>query len=418
MLTRLISTKYGPFLSVLLQSYRNSKFSLCMLMTSLIIAAAGLSAVLVINSSAKQSYSSDQQFLIPNVTHTISASDPQFKLTKQDYAELRLKGFDQLIAVAQTKQTIYTNSQANTENDSAVKPQPITQRRIELIGVDTYSLFSLPSLLINDQQQKHIPLSEQTSLSTRVSKKNSISNDSLISSLNFNQSSAILHPQLLEQLQASANSKRSNQSDTDQGDVTPNYVTQEGMLLPELKSVENNALGNNIIMDIADLYRLYPNIELSMLLVVGELSITKRHALEQSLPRYLQLTDNNTGEQDAELTSSFHLNLMAMALLMFVVCLFIVVNAVNLLLSSRLVWLKICRQLGISRRQLFTIQLIEMVMLTFLASFIGVILGIELAKIASPAVQETLENLYSVEVGFVQVSLIGLLMPHSSHSIN
>jgi len=324
----------------------------------------------VINSSAKQSYNSDQQFLVPNVAHTISLKDSSAKLTKQDYANLRVQGFDQLIAVAQTKQHIYTSPIKNKV------PDQLTKKRIEFIGIDTYSLLSLPSL------SNPIPLSQQIN----QEKKDKDANESIMSSLDLSQSSAILHPRLLEQLQTS-----------NQG-LIQNYVTQEGIPLPAFKSFDNSALGNNIIMDIAELYRLYTDVELSVLLVVGELSKTNRQILEKSLPNHLQLNDNNAGEQDTQLTSSFHLNLMAMALLMFVVCLFIVVNAVNLLLNSRLVWLKICRQLGISRRELFAIQLIEMVMLTFLSSLIGIVLGIELAKLASPAVQETLENLYAVEV--------------------
>ena len=122
---------YLPFLFVLLKSYRNSKFSLAMLMASLIIAAAGLSAVLVINSSAKQSYTSEQQFLIPNVSHTIRSNSSTLKLTKQDYSELRMKGFYQLIAVAQTKQHIYRNGQR------------ISQRRIDFTGIDTFSLLTI-----------------------------------------------------------------------------------------------------------------------------------------------------------------------------------------------------------------------------------------------------------------------------------
>ena len=369
-------------------------------MSSLIIAAAGLSAVLVINSSAKQSYSSEQQFLVPNVTYTITSISSRQKLTKQDYSALRVKGFSELIAVAQTKQHVYTNKQAasrTTQANQSTQTIQVTQRGIDFTGIDTFSLLSLPGfsnpIALTD-------LAEQTNASVKpnpstasnsVSNKPSDETNRLIRQLSFSEPTAILHPQLLELL------------------LEP-FTTEAGKPLPKLNAFESASLGNDIIMDIAELYRLYPNAELSMLLVVGELSKAKQEALQQSLPNHLQLTNVNGGEQDSELTSSFHLNLMAMALLMFVVCLFIVVNAVNLLLNSRLTWLKICRQLGISRLQLFIVQLLEIVLLTLLASFVGVVLGIELAKLASPTVQATLENLYSVDVGFGKVSLIGLLI--------
>jgi putative ABC transport system permease protein len=396
---------YLPFLFVLLKSYRNSKFSLCMLMASLIIAAAGLSAVLVINSSAKQSYNSEQQFLIPNVTHTVTSTSSTLKLTKQDYSDLRLRGFYQLIAVAQSKQHIYKNGQR------------ITQRRIDFTGIDTFSLLALPSF------SRNTPLSKQTSQTTKpTAEVGAVSGEPnlLIKQLSFSNPTAVLHPQLLKQLE-DANADDTNggkEADSNQDstgsdinvDLTDQITTQSGKALVKLSAFESPALGNDIIMDIAELYRIHPHAELSMLLVVGELTKMQEDALRQLLPDYMQLSNTNAGEQDSELTSSFHLNLMAMALLMFVVCLFIVVNAVNLLLNSRLTWLKVCRQLGISRPQLFIVQLVEIVLLTLIASIIGVLLGVELAKLASPTVQATLENLYSVEVGFGKVSFIGLLI--------
>ena len=383
-----------------------------MLMASLVIAAAGLSAVLVINSSAKQSYSSEQQFLIPNVTYTIVSNSSTLKLTKQDYSDLRLKGFYQLIAVAQIKQHIYKNGRR------------ITQRRIDFTGIDTFSLLTLPSF------SSPTPLTKQISPTMEHKAEMGVSLDGskqLIQQLSFSNPTAVVHPQLLSQLEDAkdynaddtAGSKEvevevdSNQdikgSDINV-DLADQFTTQSGKALAKLSAFESPALGNDIIMDIAELYRIYPNAELSMLLVVGELTKNQEYALQKLLPDYLQLSNTDAGQQDSELTSSFHLNLMAMALLMFVVCLFIVVNAINLLLNSRLTWLKVCRQLGISRQQLFIVQLIEIVFLTLLACLVGVLLGVELAKLASPAVQATLENLYSVEVGFGKVSFIGLLM--------
>jgi len=381
-----------------------------MLMASLIIAAAGLSAVLVINGSAKQSYTSGQQFLVANVTYTIGSNSSKLKLTKEDYADLRLQGFNQLIAVAQTKQHVYKNNQR------------ITQRRIDFTGIDTFALLTLPSF------SSPVPLAKQIDTATdSKAEKNIATADAnrLIRQLSFSEPTAILHGQLLKRLENAKHNKKNVdesagirptdslkdiKSNSRNSDLEHQFTTPSGEPLAKLIAFESAALGNDIIMDIAALYRLYPNAELSMLLVIGELSKNQEDKLRQLLPNYLQLTNTDDGAQDSELTSSFHLNLMAMALLMFVVCLFIVVNAVNLLLNSRLTWLKICRQLGISRQQLFVVQLFEIILLTLLASLIGVLLGIELAKLASPTVQATLENLYSVEVGFGKVSFIGLLI--------
>lgn len=370
-------------------------------MASLIIAAAGLSAVLIINSSAKQSYSAEQQFLIPNVTFTITSSVTNQKLTKLDYAQLRRQGFSQLVAVAQTRQHIFFNQTR------------LTQRRIDFTGIDSFSLFSQPAF------------SEPRSLSQGTTKKQQLDNpntstennsttstEPLIRQLGFGEPSALLHPQLLDSL-LGAKKEMLLTEDTDSELKSKNpsvFLTKNNVMLPKLIPLEEAALGNDIIMEIGQLYRLFPELDLSMLLVVGNVSNERQSALQNALPSHLNLNKAATSDQDLKLTSSFHLNLMAMALLMFVVCLFIVVNAVNLLLNGRVAWLKICRQLGISRPQLFLVQLIEIVVLTLIASFIGILLGIELAKIASPTVQATLESLYQVEVGFGKVSITGLFI--------
>ncbi|MFT5541397.1 MAG: putative ABC transport system permease protein [Glaciecola sp.] len=382
--------KHCPFIFVLINSYRNSKFSLAMLMASLIIAASGLSAVLVINNSAKQSYDNEKQFLIPNINATIVAKTPSKKLTKQDYAALRIQGFNHLVAIAQTRQHVYSNQ------------KKLSKRRIDFTGIDTFSLitlplFSMPQALSQPQVLSKTTSAEQKNKFNKTEEQQLT--DSFLQQLSFNKATAILHPQLLNNLQAAA--------DVADGII---FTTKSERALPELVALEDAALGNDIIMDISQLFRLYPDASLTMLLVVGEISAKQQSALQGALPEHLQFKNTEKTSQNSELTNSFHLNLMAMALLMFVVCLFIVVNAVNLLLNGRLAWLKICRQLGISRLQLFTVQLLEIILLTSLASLVGVFLGIELAKLASPNVQATLENLYQVQVGFGQVSITGLLL--------
>ncbi|WP_229333639.1 ABC transporter permease [Glaciecola sp. MH2013] len=320
---------------------------------------------------------------MPNVFHQIIPAGNDKILTKQDYANLRRAGFTELIAIAQTQQHVF------------VEGKRITQRRIEYTGIDTYALLSY--------------LSVPKALSS-TSTENDNEDSSLLNTGNFSQlafsstdrgSVALLHPELHQNLIDAAKVIQANDGE---------FKTEDARILPQLQSLENAALGNDIIMDISNLFALYPDSQLSSLLVIGELSPTRVRRIKEELPEHLSLQQLNTAAQTSELTNSFHLNLMAMALLMFVVCLFIVVNAVNLLLHARLAWLKICRQLGIGRQQLFLVQLCEVVILTLIATIAGMLLGIELAKLASPTVQSTLENLYQVNVGFGNISLTGLFI--------
>ena len=111
-------------------------------MASLIIATCGLSTVLIINASAKQSYSNTDTLLIGNVEYQVIAKSPQTPLTKQDYATLRQHGFDELIAIAQSSTHIFHNS---------VK---LTDRRVVVTGIDTLSLLPIVNRGSTDQSNK------------------------------------------------------------------------------------------------------------------------------------------------------------------------------------------------------------------------------------------------------------------------
>lgn len=353
-----------------------------MLCASLVIASGGLSTVLIINTSAKQSYGGSNTLLIPNVQYQIVAKTPQSVLTKDDYAVLRNKGFSQLIAIATASSHIYKGEER------------LSKRRITLTGIDSISL--LPLLTGSTKSAQNTTL---------------IAQNQTLGSMAFGSSLAIGHPNLLAELEADNNSTQ-RLSTRPMSEL--NALKLQNYALPKLIGMNNPSLGNDLICDIGEFYRLFPDAELSSLLLVGTASsddVSYRISqIEKQLPTHLKIVAINTNIQQGELTNSFHINLLAMALLMFVVCLFIVINAVNLLINARMPWFKICRQLGISRYQIFANQLIEMSLITLFTSCVGIYLSIHLSNIVSPSIQATLEGLYGVQVGFGNISLLGLFM--------
>lgn len=357
-----------PFLNILMQSYRPQSFAVLMLSVSLIIASAGLSAVLIINQSAKQSYASDQQYFVPNVSYQISARVNAKPLTKSDYAYLRRAGFTKLVAIAQLRSHVYQGEKR------------LSERSIDFTGIDSSALVSLTP---NTSQQTNNETDRQAF---------AFSSNNLI---NY-EMTAFAHPQLLKSLALDKQTKQALQADSKEP-------------LPKLMPLEANFLGNDIVMDMSVFFASFKDASLSRLLWVGELSVQQRESLSSVLPAHLELTALNQSEQ-GELTSSFHLNLLAMALLMFVVCLFIVLNAAQLLLNKRMPWLKVCRQLGISRSIIIAFQLFEIICIGILTCLIGVYLGAKLAVFVSPSIQATIENLYQVQVGFGSVSFISLFL--------
>jgi putative ABC transport system permease protein len=368
-----INSSYFYFARMLLQTYRQTKFSLVMLLSALLIATSGLSAVLIINHSAKQSYAQQNTYLLPNVSHQIVAKNAHQVLSKHDYAELRKHGFAELVAYATSKHRIY--------------PQQtfLNSSRISITGIDLVSALALPAF-----QQKM----------SRAKRANQSTN---LLGLAFSSNIAFSHPSFIENLKQNENSVAKT--------LTLDSVT--GPQLPILRPLDDASLGNDVVLDINTYFDLFPQEKISGLLWLSQSTKTndaRLKSLAAQLPTHLSLVAMTTGEQQDELTKSFHLNLLAMALLMFVVCLFIVLNAVNLLLNARMPWLKISRQLGISRRAIFSVQIVELVLFNLLACGLGVVLGMYLANLVSPTVQATLENLYKVEVGFGQVSFLSLFM--------
>lgn len=358
-----------------------------MLTVSLLIATCGLSTVLIINASAKQSYASDTTFLVANVSYQVVATNAQVPLTKYDYANLRSAGFSGLVALAQSTTHIYKDQ------------QQVSTRRVSLTGIDTVALLALLNQFDNKQ-------------STRAR-----GSGSALAVMPFSSPVGIVHPALLKELNdkgANGLSVKPLSAPDDVGQTGRQVMQPPPLYLPPLVPLDDPSLGNDIVTDISAYFRLFPEAQLNRLLLVSTGDNVHQQntisLLQQVLPAHLTLVALNTEQQQGQLSDSFHMNLLAMALLMFVVCLFIVINAVNLLSNARMPWYKICRQLGISRAQIFTTQIVEIVLLSVLASGLGIYCSVYLSNIISPSVQATLEGLYGIEVGFGLTSLVALFV--------
>jgi putative ABC transport system permease protein len=362
---------YLAFARLLLQSYRQTRFSLLMLLSALLIATSGLSAVLIINHSAKQSYQQDTTFLLPNVSHQVVASNAQQGISKQDYAQLKRLGFTELVAYASTKHDLFSEL------------GPLSESNTLITGIDFVSALALPAF---QQSMQRDALTNSTNKPLGLAFANNL---------------AFAHPNFIAGLTQASGAQ----------DSPLRLDATDGPALPSLRAVNEASLGNDIVLDINTYFKLVPEAKLSGLLWLSQSKTsdaTRVDLLSKALPAHLKLVTLATGAQQGELTKSFHLNLLAMALLMFVVCLFIVLNAVNLLLNARMPWLKISRQLGISRMAMFAVQIAELVLFNLVMCALGIVLGLYLANAVAPSVQATLASLYKVKVGFGHISLATL----------
>lgn len=353
----------SPLLKLIWASYQYNTLRLVLVLLALITACAGLSAVLVINDAAKNSYASAGQPFLQKVEQRILAQSGH-SLSKQDFAALRRLGFIHLIPVLRSSQNII---------------HPITNQpqQISLLGIDTFSVISY-----------------LTSNTLKVEQKSDGSSTGELGQLWRPPFASVMHPDFATELNLINGQTLS---------------LENGQLLPKLSVTTIKGLGREIVMDIGQLQQVLDTQKISELLVVGEKSDGETNTLRAALPDHLRLENINTGEQAQQLTSSFHLNLLAMACLMFVVCMFVVMNALHLLIMKRWQNLRIARQLGVSRKQIYWAQGAELILISLLCAPLGAIAGVFLAQLASPLVSLTLQSLFDVRIGYTQVAYVTLM---------
>ena len=352
-----------PLLKLIWASYQHNFLRVTLVLVALITACAGLSAVLVINNAAKNSYASASQPFLQQVEQRILARSGH-SLSKQDFTSLRRLGFTQLIPVLRSYQNII---------------HPITgqPRRISLLGIDAFSV-----------------LSYSASNTLEAEKNNPQASTEGLEQLWRPPFASVVHADFASELDLIDGQALSLENDK---------------ILPKLSITKVEGLGREIVMDIGQLQQTLDTQKITEILVVGQKNDSSTNALRAALPKHLRIEDINTGEQAQQLTGSFHLNLLAMVCLMFVVCMFVVMNALHLLIMKRWQNLRIARQLGVSRKQIYWAQGAELVLISLLCAPLGAIAGVFLAQLSSPLVSLTLQNLFDVRIGYTQVAYVTLM---------
>ena len=112
----------------------------------------------------------------------------------------------------------------------------------------------------------------------------------------------------------------------------------------------------------------------------------------------------------AEMSKAFMTNLTAMSLLALLVGLFLIFNSVNFSVLQRRNLIGVLRALGLTRRQLLAMILVEAGILGAVAAVLGVILGIALGEQLLELVSRTINDLYfRVSVTSVSVEPFSLI---------
>lgn len=324
--------------SALLKSFLAHWVKGLFVVLALIIGISGLSSVLVINATAKQSYANATPPLFEQLQFRIKARQGA-NLTKQDYVQGRREGLNWVPVIEATRQLS-------------------TGQEVTLVGIDPFAL--------NFSTQGELDDSIQPTGNVLLSR-------ALAKSLGLKPGNPI--------------------------------ILASGKLLGNAIISDEASQDNLLILDIAQLMSViqHPEIDEFWLFNTPDSQQLKQLQNQYALESVYY-------EDPATLTDSFHLNLLAMGLLMFIVCLFIVMNAFHLLFNDRKSMLVMMRQMGVSRMILLKAIGLELLLLCLLCSVLGTVLGMQLAQWLSPAVELTLTSLYEVNVSLSGTHLFSLFV--------
>ncbi|EKO3992596.1 ABC transporter permease, partial [Vibrio fluvialis] len=166
---------------------------------------------------------------------------------------------------------------------------------------------------------------------------------------------------------------------------------------PVLIDNDNLINGTRVIADLSLVRMLKKSSGLSVI-ACSEMPAEKLEALKNALPNGMTLVRSSRSELES-LTNAFHMNLTAMAMLSFLVGLFIFYQAMSLSLIQRQPLVGILRQTGVSGWQLAKALSFELLGLVILSWLCGNAFGLLLANKLIPSVSASLANLYDANVG-------------------
>lgn len=161
---------------------------------------------------------------------------------------------------------------------------------------------------------------------------------------------------------------------------------------------DSRQLGNQLLTDISFAQQLLNKPGRISYVALMRESDVENPQLSQLLQDNNNLQREDGGSSLTKLTASFHLNLQAMAMLAFLVGLFIAYNGIRYSLMKRQRLMLKVLQLGVSRKALMAALIIELVLLVHLGSAIGFVLGLQLSQWLQPMVAMTLEQLYGARL--------------------
>jgi putative ABC transport system permease protein len=168
-----------------------------------------------------------------------------------------------------------------------------------------------------------------------------------------------------------------------------------GMLHPQ-DALQRTGLRHMLIMDISVAQEILGmQGRLSRIDIILPDDDMAQERLSRLLPAGVQLLPaSNRNQAMAQMTRAFRLNLTAFSLLALVVGMFLIFNTMTFSVVQRRGHIATMRILGVTRREVFTLLLIESLVIAVVGTTIGLLLGMVLAQGLVHLVSRTINDLY------------------------
>ncbi|MCB0160180.1 MAG: ABC transporter permease, partial [Caldilineaceae bacterium] len=173
-----------------------------------------------------------------------------------------------------------------------------------------------------------------------------------------------------------------------------------GLMEPS-NDLSRRALDSLLITDIATAQEVLDKVgrldRIDLILPPGDAGTAARAAIATILPpgARMDLAAGRSGTVN-EMTAAFSLNLTALSLLALVVGVFLIYNTVTFSVVQRRPVLGSLRALGMTRREIYALILLEALILGALGTLLGLVLGVVLGRGAVQLVTRTMNDLFFV----------------------
>ncbi|MEH6473355.1 MAG: FtsX-like permease family protein [Halopseudomonas sp.] len=354
----------SPTLLTSWRHFQRHPWQLLLLLLGILIGVAAVTAVDLVNQSARESFRLANEQLLGRSRFQINADTP---LPEALYRRLRTE-------LALSEATPVVSGFVNDGLDKAIL--------LRVIGIDP--LAGAPLDQGFDGVRLNPPLGLAQLMTTR-------------------------HGVILD-------SRTANQLEVTVGDSIP-IVTKKGRqtisVLALLEGADDPRSNNLLIMDIGQAQQLLGLTGRLSQINLTDLDQQQQHRIRAWLPSGYRLqTAQQQHQSTVGLTDSFHLNLTALSFLALMVGLLLVYNSTHFSLIQRQPMFGQLRALGVTAAEVRRALLWETLAIAIVGSLLGVLVGIALAQLLFGLVVQTIDDLYlSNNINRLFISVPMLLKP-------